>query len=179
MALKDIPKFERLHNVSISVYGYQEGKAGDHEGFVYPLKVSKEVNERHVDLLLIADDDTNRYCFIKNFVRLVGSQYSNAKGKTYFCRFCLYGFSRAYRDQDRSQHRRTNEDMEKKLKAHERNCFAFAAQRTDFPDDPIVKFENIQYQQVEAPFTVYADFESILEQLSGDGNKYQELLVYS
>ena len=35
--------------------------------------------------------------------------------------------------QDRSHHRRTCEDMEKKLKAHERNCFAFAALRTEFP----------------------------------------------
>ena len=32
------------------------------------------MNERHVNLLLIADDDTNHYCFIKNFGRLVGSQ---------------------------------------------------------------------------------------------------------
>ena len=55
-------------------------------------------------------------------------------------------------------------------------CFAFAAQRTEFPDDPILKFENIQ-KQVEAPFTVYADFENILKELSGDGNKCQEHVV--
>ena len=55
--------------------------------------------------------------------------------------------------------------MEKRLKEHEERCFAFAAQRTEFPDIPILKFENIQ-KQVEAPFTVYADFESILKQLS-------------
>ena len=124
-------------------------------------------------MLLIADDDKNHYCFIKDFGSLVGSQYSDANSKTYF-----YRFSRAYIAQGRSQHRRTGEDMEKKLKAHERNCFAFAAQRTEFPDNPILKFENIQ-KQVEAPFTVYADFESILEQLSGDGNKYQEHIACS
>ena len=62
--------------------------------------------------------------------------------------------------------------MEEKLKEHEKNCFAFAAQRTEFPDDRIVTFENIQ--QVVVPFTVYADFESILKQLSGDGNKYKK-----
>ena len=95
MTLKDIPKFEKVNNVSISVYGYQEGKE-DQEGFVYPLKVSKEVNERHVNLFLIADDDTNHYCFIKNYGRLVGSQYSSAKSKTYFCRFCLHVFSSHY-----------------------------------------------------------------------------------
>ena len=49
MALKDIPKFEKANNVSVSVYGYQEGTE-DKEGFIYPLKVSKEVNVCHVDL---------------------------------------------------------------------------------------------------------------------------------
>ena len=88
MTLKDIPKFERLNNVSISVYAYHEGKPGGQEGFIYPLKVSKEVNERHIDLLLIAADDINHYCFIKDFGKLVGSQYSSANKKTYFCRFC-------------------------------------------------------------------------------------------
>ena len=37
---------------------------------------------------------------------------------------------------------------------------------------------NIQ-KQVEAPFRVYADFESILKQLSGNGNKYQEHIACS
>ena len=50
-------------------------------------KVSKEMSECHVSLLLIADDDRNHYCFIKDFGKLVGLQYSSAKNKTYFCRF--------------------------------------------------------------------------------------------
>ena len=168
MALKDVPKSEKANNVSIFVYGYQEGKE-DQEGFVYPLIVSKEVKECCDNLLLIADNDTNHYCFIKDFGKLVGSQYSCCGHKTYFCRFCLHGFSRA---QDGS-HRRTHKEMKKRLEEHEEHCFAFAAQRTEFPDDPILKLENIQ-KQVEAPFTVFADFESILKQLSGDGNKCQE-----
>ena len=103
MALKDIPKFEKANTFSISVNGYQEGKE-DQEGFIIPLKVTKEVNERRVNLLLIAADDTNHYSFIKDFGKLVGSQYSRDSHKTYFCRFWLHGFSRAYRAQDRSQH---------------------------------------------------------------------------
>ena len=66
--------------------------------------------------------------------------------------------------------------MEEKLKKHDERCFAFAAQRTEFPNDPILTFENIQ-QQVEAPFTVYADFER--KQLSGDGSKCQEHIACS
>ena len=64
-----------------------------------------------------------------------------------------------------------DEEMKEKLRDHEENCFAFVAQRTEFPDNLIVKVKNIQ-NQVETPFSVYADFESILKQLS-DGNKYQ------
>ena len=151
MALKDITKFVKANNVSISVYGYQEGKE-DQEGFIYPLKVTKEMNERHVNLLLITDDDTNHYCFIKNFVRLVGPQFCKGKDKTYFYRFCLHGFSNHYTFKDKAQHRRTVIEVEEKLKKHEARCFAFAAQRSEFPDDPILKFENIQ-KQIEAPFT--------------------------
>ena len=77
--------------------------------------MSTEVNERQVNLLLIADDDTNNYCFIKDFGRLVGSQYSNASNKTYFCRFCLHGFSSHSTFKGKAQHRRTIEDMEKEI----------------------------------------------------------------
>ena len=64
--------------------------------------------------------------------------------------------------------------MKQKLRDHEENCFA---QRTEFPEDPVVKFKNA-HNQLEAPFTVYVDFESVLKQLS-DGNKYQEHIAYS
>ena len=67
--------------------------------------------------------------------------------------------------------------MKQKLKDHEQNGFAFSAQRTEFPEDPVVKFKNI-HKQVSAPFVVYADFESILKNLS-QGNKCQEHLAYS
>ena len=138
--------------------------------------MSKEENDRHVNLLLISDDDTNHYCYIKDFGKLVGSQYSNCKDKTYFCRFCLHGFSR-HSTTNKSQYRRLDEEMRKKLKEHEQTCFSFAAQRTEFPEDPIVKFNNTK-KQLPAPFVVYADFESILKSLNEE-RKYQEHLACS
>ena len=45
--------------------------------------MSEEVNNRHVNVLLIVDDDTNHCCFIKDFSKLVGSQYSSGNHKTY------------------------------------------------------------------------------------------------
>ena len=74
-------------------------------------------------------------------------------------------------------HRRSEAEMKDKLEEHEANCFAFTAQRTTFPEDPVVRFKNIK-NQVKAPFVVYADFESILKHLN-DGNKYQEHIACS
>ena len=108
MVLTDIPKFEQRNNISVSVYSYQE-KTEDRDGFIYPLKVSKENLEQHVNLLLIANEDTNHYCYIKDFNKLVGSQYSSHNTKTYFSRFCLHEFSRHYCAQDLTQHRRTDD----------------------------------------------------------------------
>ncbi len=82
MALKDIPKFERRNNVSVSVYGYklggedgaEEGGEEEEEGFIHPLKITKDVVERHVNLLLYSDGKRSHYCLIRNFSRLVTSQ---------------------------------------------------------------------------------------------------------
>ena len=62
--------------------------------------------------------------------------------------------------------------MKQKLKAQEEDCIAFTTQRTEFPEDPVVKFRNVK-NQLATPFVVYANFESILKNLS-DNNKYQE-----
>ena len=70
MILSDILRFERQNAMSISVYGYQDGKDRQ-ERFVYLLKVTKDMKEHHVDLLLIAIDDTNYYCYIKFIMPLI------------------------------------------------------------------------------------------------------------
>ena len=77
MALNDIPKFERKNNISISVYGYDCKKINgeeEEEGFAHPLKIAKDVMERHVNLLLISNGQWSHYCLIRNFSRLVRSQ---------------------------------------------------------------------------------------------------------
>ena len=66
-----------------------------------------------INLLLVADV---AIVSSRDFGRLVGSQYSSANHKTYFCRFCLHGFSSHSAPFGKAQHRRTDEDMEKRLK---------------------------------------------------------------
>ena len=162
MVLNDIPKSEKLNNVSISVDGYEDGKDGD--SFIYPLKVSREVNDRHVNLLLTANDSTNHYCYIKDFGKLVGSQYSKSNDKKYFCRFCLHGFSSHSVPREGKKYRRSDEQMKTILSKHE-TCFVHRGQRVEYPvEGSVVEFENVQ-KQLQAPSTV-DDFDSILEQLS-------------
>ena len=79
MEVKDISKFERRNNISISVYGYEKPKKNSdgvvtEEGFIYPLQVVREVKEKHVNLLMISNENTSHYCLISNFSRLVRSQ---------------------------------------------------------------------------------------------------------
>ena len=164
VALKDIDRFERQNDVSVSVYGFEEGKE-EEEGVVYPLRVTRIVKPKHVNMLLIANDDTNHYCWIKNMSKLLSSQYSNHNGVQHFCRFCLHGFRRA--------------DL---LEKHEGVCYTHSAQRIEFPEDTTVQFKNIE-KQVKAPFIVYADFESLLREMDDTSGaksvKYQEHIACS
>ena len=41
-----------------------------------------------------------------------------------------------YTSRDKLRHRKSDKEMKDKLEKHEKNCFAFAAQRTEFPDGP-------------------------------------------
>ena len=49
MALKGIPRFERMNNISVSVYGYNEGQEDEEKE--KELLVAQELKERHVNLL--------------------------------------------------------------------------------------------------------------------------------
>ena len=167
ISLKDIPKFEQQNNISVSVYGYEEvdGEADDKvEGFVYPLRVAKEVKPKHADLLLIRDDNTSHYCLIRNFSRLILSQVSKYEHTHNYCRFCLHGFTR--------------QDL---LDAHPDECYVHGGQKRVFPENTTVEFTKIA-KQLKAPFTVYADFESLLEEVnisSERTTKYQQHIACS
>ena len=138
--VSDIPKFERRNNMTINVFGYDACNKA-----IYPIRVVSTSNTNHADLLLISEGEKQHYCLIRNFSRLVGSQISKHDGRMYFCKFCLHGFSRI--------------DL---LESHEPDCSSIGVQKTIFPEDPNLKFTNIQ-NQLKAPFVIYADFEALLK----------------
>ena len=169
MQLKDIPRFERQNDISVSVYGWENArinKDGVKElGYATTLRIAKDIKPRHVNLLMIGDE-VKHYCWIKHFSRLVRSQYTGARIEHAYCRFCLHGFpGQAIEGQCTRL-----EDAKRRRNEHEKECFVHGGQKTTFPEDPCIKFKAIE-KQVEAPFVVYADFEAILNPLNASSGE--------
>ena len=178
MQLHDISKFERLNNCSVSVYGLETEYLDVEEewnNYIYPLRVARELKEKHVYMLLITDGEKSHYCWIRNLSRLIGNQYSKYGGELAYCRFCLHGYvGKAIKGQFTRL-----EDAKRRRDEHEPECFKHNGQLLIFPEEDYVEFKNVQ-KQVEAPFCVYADFESVLNGVDNSEDddkhtkKYQE-----
>ena len=86
IVLDDIPKFEKLNNLAISVYTIEEkGKQ------VYPILYTKRRDKEPINLLLIEGDEKFHYAWIKSYDRLLSHDPKHPK---VFCRYCCYGFQK-------------------------------------------------------------------------------------
>ena len=165
VSLKQIDKFENQNNYAINVFGY--------EMVVYPLRISKK-KDQVINLLLIADEETNHYCWIKNMSRLLSKNINNHQHKRYFCYRCLNSFK-----------------SEKSLDKHKEYCQNNEAVKIEMPmiKDDEGKFLGPEYiyfknhcKKQRVPFVVYADFECFTEKIDtcqpDDGksftNQYQK-----
>jgi len=80
VTLCEITKFENLNlDISISVYQHQNGD-------LYAVRIPNEIRERHVDLLLLEEDDLAHYVLITNLGRFYGR--TNYR-RTDVCRYCF------------------------------------------------------------------------------------------
>ena len=148
VSLKQIDKFENQNNYAINVFGY--------ERVVYPLRISKK-KEQVINLLLIADEETNHFCWIKNMSRLLSSGINNHQHKRHFCYRCLNSFK-----------------SEKSLNKHTEYCQNNEEVKIEMPmikDDEgkflgpeYIYFKN-HYKKQRVPFVVYADFECFTEKI--------------
>ncbi|XP_018403208.1 PREDICTED: uncharacterized protein LOC108780113 [Cyphomyrmex costatus] len=159
--LKDISKFERSNNVSVNVYGIEDGD-------ILPLRLTDDKKERHVNLLYVQDGDTEHFVTIKHLSRLVGSQLSKKKTKKFFCDRCLHYFS-------------SNE----KLEIHSEDCGKLnkCAIRLPSEEKKWLEFHNYGMKE-RAPFVVYADLECVLRKTedaatSTSSYAYQQHEVFS
>lgn len=86
VSLSKMTKFEKQNNISINVFGFEEGE-------IFPLYLSKLSNgHKEVDLLYLADDTNQHFCWIKNLDRFLRS--TNKHNRHFYCRRCLYGFTK-------------------------------------------------------------------------------------
>ena len=138
--LREIDAFEKKNELAIFVFGFD----GD---FVFPLRRSKQRDQRVIDLLLLTEENKTHYCWIKNLNRLLNSQVTNHKENKEYCRNCLNHFT------------------PEKLAIHQESCLSFDAIKIKMPSkDSTMRFRNYN-RKMEFPYVFYADFEARLEKV--------------
>lgn len=148
MTLKQIPRFERINEISINVFVIDEQK-------IAPLRLTKRKRQEHVNLLMIDGTDCSRhFCWIKDFSRLISSQLSKHNGRVYVCDRCLHVFH-----------------SENKLTSHTIDCEEMNDCRIELPKlgENVCKFTNF-HRRESVPFVIYADFECLLKKLPNEGD---------
>ena len=126
--------------------------------------------EKHVDFLLIGEEEKRHYVLIKGFNTFT---YCHAlhRRKKHLYRYCLQAFL-----------------TEEILKFHIKDCFKINGKQRIIMSKKgeYVKFKNYE-RKIKSPFIVYADFESILvpedngKQNTKESytNKYQKYIACS
>ena len=109
-----------------------------------------------MNLLLTECNGVRHYSTIKQFSRLVGSQYTKNHLQHFYCYSCLHGF--------KAKKGEKNRDDCILLQEHLKYCKKVKPQRVSYPqgEDTILKFKHIE-KQLKAPFVCYADFECMLK----------------
>lgn len=127
VTIDKIGKFEKQNNISINVIGF-ENKV------LFPIYVTKERFDIHVDLLLYSEGNARHYCLIKDLKKLLYSQ-NRKKARMYYCRCCFHGFIR--------------EDL---LQDHQPHCSQNGPQRIELPDeDNAFLFFKDYHKQLKVP----------------------------
>ena len=102
-----------------------------------------------VNLMYITKWQRSHYCYIKSLSRLLYSQQGRLGRHLHFCERCLQGFT-----------------LESILAKHRPLCRGASNRPTRFEmpekEKSTLEFQNYQ-RQMEAPFVIYADCESIIE----------------
>ena len=144
-SINDIKRFESRNEITINILAL-EGKK------IYICRKGKEYS-RVANLMLITEHNKKHYVAIKSLERLLSMQNSKHKESQHFCINCLQGFAE-----------------QKSRDEHYAYCRSNEAVTIEMPDrKPIVEYSDGQYQ-FKVPFTMYADFESILEPIQGASN---------
>ena len=142
--VSQISKVERLNNLAINLYGWENNKVVIHRISNQPYEVKR------INTLIIQDNEKSHYVWIKNLNRLLNSKYDK---QMFHCERCLIGFTR--------------DDL---LQSHLVECRRINEQavRIQMPilSNKSIKFVNHK-NQLKAAWVIYADFESIIRKIEG------------
>ena len=143
VSTKQYNKIEKQNEININVFRYENKQP-------YPIYVSKEKYDDHMNLLYITENENKHYVLIKDFNAFMYKQTKH-KERKHFCMHCLQCFI-----------------SKRVLDGHKDNCIQVnGTQAVKMPDkdNNILKFNNFHKQQ-PIPFVIYADFEAITEKIS-------------
>ena len=143
VTVKQINKIEKQNNICINLFGYEEKQT-------FPIYISKEKYQDHMELLLITEGENKHYVLIKDFNKFMFNQTKHEHRK-YFCMYCLQCFSR--------------EDV---LTEHKNNCISInGKQAINMPEKGDKVYFKNHHKQLPVPFVIYADFEALTEKIQG------------
>ena len=141
---KQYNKVEKQNDIRINIFGYEGGEP-------YPIYISKEKYEDHMELLLITDDDNKHYVLMDYFNSFMNSQSKHIERK-HFCMYCLQCF-------------KSKETLER----HVERCLTInGTQAINMPKEGenFLHFRNF-HKKIPVPFVRYADFEAITRKVQG------------
>ena len=153
--VSQISKVERLNNLAINVYGWENNKIVIH-------RISNQLYEvKRINTLIIQNDKKSHYVWFKSLNRLLNSK--NDK-QMFYCERCLIGFTR--------------DDL---LQSHLVECRGINEQavRIQMPtlSNRTIKFVNHK-NQLKAPWVIYADFESTIRKIEGPTQSTDESFTH-
>ena len=83
--VQDLQKIEAQFILSINLYGPSDSN-------IYPIQTTQSTAEKHVDLLVTSNSETNHYIWIKNFNRSCYN-VTEHRAKKFFCEHCIQNFA--------------------------------------------------------------------------------------
>lgn len=149
--ITDIDTFEKSTKISVNVFHYEIGS-------IRPLRITKQEEKDHINLLYLRDENKSHYCLIKNLWRLISNQVTKHCAHREVCVMCLSNFA--------------NKDL---LNKHKIICSKNKPAEAQLPKpyDNKLCFSNWN-NSLKVPFVIYADFESLLRKIHScnpSGNK--------
>ena len=134
---KDYGKIEVMNKINATVFCYENK-------MFYPVYLSNQCFNDCLDLLLIRNNFTSHYVYIKDFNRLMFNK-TRHKGKKYFRKSCLQCFS-----------------CETVLNEHKKDCLLINNGQNVKLEKEFIESKNFN-KQIPVPFKIYADFECLLK----------------